>query len=154
MAMPVKESFQSRLLRWRLNFFPAYRRTGARITFIAADQREVRIALPLDWRTRNYVGTTFGGSIYAAIDPILMVMFIRLLGPDIIVWLKSARIQFRQPARSTLSASFRVDIEELEAIRLGVENESKLEREYHIEAVDAQGRLCAVVDQILYFRKK
>jgi len=152
--MPVKESLQSRLLRWRLNFFPAYRRTGARITFIAANQREVRIALPLDWRTRNYVGTTFGGSIYAAIDPILMVMFIRLLGSDFIVWLKSARIQFKRPGRSTLSAIFKVDGEELEAIRLGLENEPKLEREYRIEAVDAQGRVCAVVEQTLYFRKE
>ena len=152
--MPLRESLRSRLLRWRLNFFPAYRRTGARITFIAADQREVRIALPLNWQTRNYVGSTFGGSIYAAIDPILMVMFIRLLGPDFIVWLKSARIQFRRPARSTLSARFRIETEEVEAIRLGLEVEPKLEREYRIEAIDSQGRVCAVVDQTLYFRKK
>ena len=28
----MSESFKTRLTRWRLNFFPAYRGTGARIT--------------------------------------------------------------------------------------------------------------------------
>jgi hypothetical protein len=28
----MKESVKTRLMRWRFNFFPAYRRTGARIT--------------------------------------------------------------------------------------------------------------------------
>ena len=31
------------------------------------------------WRTRNYVGTIFGGSMYSAVDPIYMV---RRLGKD------------------------------------------------------------------------
>ena len=53
----MSESWQTRLRRWGFNFFPAYRGTGARITYIAADWREVRIRLPLSWRTRNYVGT-------------------------------------------------------------------------------------------------
>jgi hypothetical protein len=34
------------------------------------------------WRTRNYVGTIFGGSMYSAVDPIYMVMLTRRLGKD------------------------------------------------------------------------
>ena len=52
------------------NFFPAYRGFGARITYIADDWRAVHIKLPLIWRMRNYVGTLFGGSMYAAVSPI------------------------------------------------------------------------------------
>src|SRR5512136_1645914 len=102
----MSESFKTRLTRWRLNFFPAYRGTGARITYIADDWREVRIKLPLNWRTRNYVGTIFGGSMYGAVDPIYMVMLIRSLGPGCVVWYKGATIQFKRPARSTLHACF------------------------------------------------
>src|SRR2546427_10291649 len=54
-------SWATRLTRWRFNFFPAYRGTGARITYIRHDWSEVHIRLPLSWRTRNYVGTIFGG---------------------------------------------------------------------------------------------
>jgi hypothetical protein len=56
-------------MRWGFNFFPAFRGTGARITYIAGDYREMRVELPLNWRTRNYVGTIFGGSLYGAVDP-------------------------------------------------------------------------------------
>jgi hypothetical protein len=48
----MAESFATRRMRWGFNFFPAYRGTGGRITYIAANFREVRIRLPLSWRTR------------------------------------------------------------------------------------------------------
>ena len=41
---------------WRFNLCPAYRGSGARVTYIASDWREVRVRLPLSWRSRNYVG--------------------------------------------------------------------------------------------------
>jgi acyl-coenzyme A thioesterase PaaI-like protein len=72
----MHESLRSRFYRWGFNLFPAYCATGARITFISHDFREVRIKLPLSWQTRNYVGTIFGGSMCAAIDPVYMLMLI------------------------------------------------------------------------------
>jgi hypothetical protein len=62
----MPESSQSRLMRWKFNLFPAYRGTGGRITYISDDLREVRVKIPLNWRTRNYVGTIYGGSLYGA----------------------------------------------------------------------------------------
>lgn len=59
----MSESFASRRLRWRFNLSPAYRGTGGRITYIAGDFSEVRVRLPLSWRTRSYVGTIFGGGL-------------------------------------------------------------------------------------------
>lgn len=56
--------------------------------------------MPESWRTRNYVGTIFGGSLYGALDPI-MIMLIKLLGPEYEVWDKAASIRFRRPGRST-----------------------------------------------------
>jgi hypothetical protein len=77
----VPESWGTRLERWGFNWFPADRGTGGRIDSIAADGREVRVRVPLSWRTRNHVGTTFGGSLYGALDPIYMIMLIKALGP-------------------------------------------------------------------------
>ena len=72
-------------MRWGFNFFPAYRGTGARVTYISGDFREVRVELPLNWRTRNYVGTIFGGSVYGAVDPHYMIMLIKILGKGYVV---------------------------------------------------------------------
>ena len=152
--MSSRESFKTRLLRWRFNVFPAYRRTGARLTYLADDWREIHIALPLNWKTRNYVGTLFGGSIYAAVDPIYMVMFIRLLGREYIVWDKAAHIAFKRPGRSTLFAQFKIEQEELETIRARLEEEGSLDRTYRVDVVDETGKICAVVEKVLYFRKK
>jgi len=150
----MSESLKTRLMRWRFNFFPAFRRTGGRITYISSDWREVHIKLPLNWKTRNYVGTIFGGSIYAAIDPIYMVMFIKLLGPDYIVWDKSAQIWFKRPGRSILHARFKIEDHELNAIREELETKIKLERTYRVEVLDEKEKVCAVIDKVLYFRKR
>ena len=58
---------------WKFNLFPAYRGTGGRLVSIADDWSEVRIKLRLTWRTRNYVGTLFGGSLYGAVDPLYQI---------------------------------------------------------------------------------
>lgn len=70
----MPESFKTRVFRWGFNFFPAYRGTGGRIAYIADDFSEIRVKLPLSWRTRNYVGTIYGGSMYGAVDPLNMLM--------------------------------------------------------------------------------
>jgi hypothetical protein len=69
----MAESFGSRRFRWICNLFPAFRGTGGRVTYVDADFREVHVRLRLNWRTRNYVGTIFGGSLYGAVDPFHML---------------------------------------------------------------------------------
>ena len=113
----MSESLRSRVFRWGFNLFPAYCATGARITYISRDFREVHVRLPLSWQTRNYVGTIFGGSMYAAVDPVYMLMLIKNLGPDYVVWDKSACINFKKPGRTPLFASFVLDEAELDANR-------------------------------------
>src|SRR4249919_3951388 len=94
-------------LYWRLfNFWPAIRGTGSRVTYVSPDWTELRLRLKLSWRTTNYVGTIFGGSIYGALDPWFMVMMIRQLGDDYVVWDKSARVTFKRPGTETLYAVF------------------------------------------------
>ena len=92
--------------------------------------------------------------MYAAVDPIYMVMFIKLLGPEYIVWDKAATIQFKRPGRSTLRARFKVEDQELETIRKELEGKSALDRVYRIELLDEEGTLCALIEKTIYFRKK
>ncbi len=150
----MAEAFKSRLMRWKFNLYPVYRRTGARLTYISSDLREVHIKLPLNWKTRNYVGTIFGGSMYAAVDPLYMVMLINILGPEYIVWDKAASIKFKQPGRSTLRAEIKITKAETDYIRKTLKEQTKLDRTYQIELVDEEGTVCAVVEKIIHFKKK
>jgi acyl-coenzyme A thioesterase PaaI-like protein len=150
----MAESWNSRLKRWGFNWFPAYRSTGARIEYIASDWQEVRIRLPLNWHTRNYVGTIFGGSMYAAVDPIHMVMLIKLLGPGYEVWDKAATIRFRQPGRSTLRATFSVSTDELAAIRTAVAQDGKTERQFTVDLTDKRNQVCFSCEKLLSIRSR
>lgn len=148
------ESWSTRVTRWGFNLLPVYRGTGARLTYIAADWREVRLALPLSRRTRNYVGTIFGGSMYASVDPIYMVMLIRALGRDYVVWDKSGTIDYLKPGRATLTASFRLDEAELEAIRTALLSARSVDRVYDVALVDPEGVTVARIRKTLYIRRR
>ena len=68
-------SWKTRIQRILFNLFPVFRNTGARITYLAEDEHLIKLKLPLKRSTRNYVGTIYGGTMYSALDGILMVMF-------------------------------------------------------------------------------
>lgn len=150
----MRESTKTRLMRWRFNLFPAFRRTGGRVTYVAPDLRELHIALPLNWKTRNYVGTIYGGSMYGAVDGILMVMFINLLGRDYIVWDKSARIRYRKPGHTTLTGRFVITEKDLDEDRHRLADADRFEKEFRVELIDADGDVCAEIDKLLHFRRK
>ena len=150
----MAESLKTRLWRWAFNLFPAYRGTGGRVTYIAADWREIRVKLPLSWRTRNYVSTIYGGSMYGVVDPMYMVMLIKLLGPDYVVWDKAATIRFKRPGRSTLYARFTIGEEEIRTIRGELEREPSVDRVYQVELKDKEGVVHATVDKTIYIQRK
>jgi acyl-coenzyme A thioesterase PaaI-like protein len=150
----MPESFKSRRFRWGFNFFPCYRGSGGRVTYIADDFREVRVKLPLSWRTRNYVGSIYGGSIYASIDPIYMLMLIHILGPEYVVWDKAAKIRFRKPGKETLFAEFNLSGEEIAEIKQLAETERSVDRVYNLELKDRAGVIHAEIEKTLYIRKK
>jgi len=151
---PAFESWASRLSRWRLNWFPAYRGTGARVVFVRHDFMEVRIKLPLNWRTRNYVGTIFGGSLYGAVDPVYMIMLMKVLGRDYVVWDKAASIRFRRPGRTTLFAHFVLTSEIVDGIRTELETAEKLDRYFTVELKDASGEVHAIIEKTINVRKR
>ena len=140
-------------MRWGFNFFPAFRGTGSRVTYIADDYREMRVEVPLNWRTRNYVGTIFGGSLYGAVDPHYMIMLIKNLGPGYVVWDKAATIRFKKPGRGTLYARFLLDNEEIATIRSLTENGQPIDRVYTVELTDAKGVVHASVEKTIHVRK-
>lgn len=118
------------------------------------DFREVRIRLPLNWRTRNYVGTIYGGSIYGAVDPIYMLMLMRVLGRDYLVWDKAATIRFRRPGRTTLYATFIVPDDLVDGIRNELETADKLDRLFTIELKDAGGEVHAIIEKTVHVRRR
>ncbi|MBS2011363.1 MAG: DUF4442 domain-containing protein [Deltaproteobacteria bacterium] len=149
----VPESWRSRAARWIANCAPAYRGCGARVTAIRDDFREVHVRLPLSWRTRNHVGLIWGGSLYAAIDPVLGVMLRVLLGPGHYVVDRAATIAFLRPARGEVTGRFVIDDEEVAAIRALLTEQAKVDRHYVVELRDREGKVCVRCEKVVHIRR-
>lgn len=118
---------QSTLLKHGLNWSPMYRRTTGRVVSISDDLLRVVVEVPVSYRNSNYVGATFGGSLFSAVDPMPMVQLINLLDSEYIVWDKSAAIRFRIPAYEDLIAESVYTVHEVQSIRERVEQLGELE---------------------------
>ncbi len=149
-----KENFKSKATRIGINFFPAYRRTGGRIYFLSDDWRDIHLTLGLTWKTKNYVGTVFGGSIYGAIDPIYMIQLLKILGSEYVVWDKSAVINFLKPIKKSVFARFLITDEILSEIISKVKSHQKYSIELKTNFQDGNGIIYAEVIKTIYIADK
>jgi len=149
-----KENFKSKIRRLTFNLFPAIRGTGVWVSFISEDYREIHIRLPLSWRTRNYVGTIFGGSIYASTDPFYMLQLMKILGKEYVVWDKSAIIKFKKPIKKTVYTRFLITDEILEEIKENVKQKESYTIDLPVLLQDKEEIIYAEIIKTIYIADK
>lgn len=142
------QRFRERLI----NFYPPF--LGAGIRSRRLDEYTTRVEMKLTALNRNILGTHFGGSLYAMCDPWFLLILMRALGPDYIVWDKSASIQFLQPGRGKVTATFHIPPERVNEIRQEVDGGRKTEPTFTVDVLDDEGKTVARVEKVLYVRKK
>ncbi len=142
------------LFRNLMNLWPPYLGAGIRVREIADDWRYVRVDLVAGRLNRNYVGTHFGGSLFAMTDPFLMLMYLKALGDDYLVWDYSASIRFVKPGRGTVAAEFRLEESDLDEVRRAVARGERFLKNHEVRVMDADGECVARLERTLYFRLK
>jgi len=135
-----------------INYYPPL--FGAGIRAYAIDERTIRVEMKLTPLNRNIVGVHFGGSLYAMCDPWFMLILMRVLGRDYIVWDKAAAIKFIKPGRSTVTAKFHIPEERVDEIIQAATNGEKYEPTFTVDVVDEEGQIVAQVEKLLYVKKK
>jgi acyl-coenzyme A thioesterase PaaI-like protein len=143
-----------RRLRRALNLWGPNVGAGIRVSFIDEEWRTVRVQMRLRWYNRNPRGTHFGGGLYAMVDPHLMLMLMKLLGPEYIVWDKAAAIEFVSPGRGTVHSVIRITDEQLLAIKSHTAKHQKFLPEFELSVVDENEALVARIRKVLYVRRK
>lgn len=141
-------------LRLGMNLWPPFLCSGIRIQEMGPGFRRVRVRLAHSPLTSNYVGTLFGGSIVAMADPFWMVMVLRNLGPEYVVWDKAAEVEFVSPGRSAVTATFELTDEVLDELRAQAADGAKVLRWFENDIVTDDGTVVARVRKQLYVRRK
>jgi acyl-coenzyme A thioesterase PaaI-like protein len=137
-----------------LRVYPPYVGAGVRVVEMSDDYRTITVEMPLKWFNKNYVGTHFGGSLYSMCDPFFMLILVKNLGSDYIVWDKAATIRFRKPGRGTMRAHFHLTSAQIEEIRQTADSRSRVEPEFCVDVIDSEGEVVAEVKKTLYIRRK
>ena len=149
-----KIQFGHRGMRRLLNWWPPFRAAGIRVREIAPDFRSATVELRMRLFNRNYVGTHFGGSLFAMTDPFFMIMMMKNLGPEYVVWDKAGTVRFLKPARGTVTARFHLPEEHVNEARERTAGGEKHEPRFRVDIVDATGTTVADVEKTLYIRRK
>ena len=143
-----------RSLRRILNLWPPFLFAGIRVMEIGEDWRSARVRLRMHAWNRNYVGSHFGGSLFAMCDPFWMLLSLHALGPDYIVWDKAGEIEFVKPGKGTVEARFELDDAALDEIHAATANGEKALRWFENTVTDTEGEVVARVRKQLYVRRK
>ncbi|HXN15588.1 MAG TPA: DUF4442 domain-containing protein [Usitatibacter sp.] len=140
-------------MRILFNLWPPFRAAGIRVREIAPDFRAATVELRMRLFNRNYVGTHFGGSLFAMADPFFMIMMMKNLGPGYLVWDKAGSVRFLKPARGTVTARFKLTEAMVEEARARTASGEKHEPTFRVAIVDAAGVTVAEVEKTLYIRR-
>ena len=151
--------FQKKLgannLRRGMNLWPPLLFAGVRILHIAPDFKRVTVQMKLRWFNRNYVGTHFGGSLYAMTDPFYMLMLMKNLGRRYYVWDYSADIRFLKPADSAVTVEFCLEDKVINHVVEQTASGEKHVQYFNIQVILQQtGDVVATVRKGVYVRLK
>ena len=140
-----------------LNLYPPLLFNRVRVVSIDPGYRAARVRVARSIFTRNLNGTTFGGTIFTAADPIHAVLYWQIFarrGEKLQVWLKTARIDYRRPAKGTLELVFSVADEDIDTALEDLDRRGRALRSHTVEAIDpSDGTICAVIETEVYMRR-
>jgi acyl-coenzyme A thioesterase PaaI-like protein len=142
------------LFRRLMNLWPPFFFNNIAVTEITSDWSRVSVRLRLRSWNRNYIGTHFGGNLFAMTDPFCVLMLLHRLRSDYVVWDKAANIEFIAPGRGDVYATFNIDDETIDSLRNEAAEGEKVLRWFEVDVVDKQGKLIAKARKQLYIRRK
>lgn len=148
-----KKAKNAQRVRKMMNWYGPYVGAGVKLERIAEDWREIVVSMDMHWYNKNAVGTHFGGSLYSMVDPHYMLMLMKLLGKDYVVWDKAASIEFIKPGTEKVSASMQVTEKMLQEIKSATANGEKYLPDYEVLIRNEANEIVAKVIKTLYIRR-
>lgn len=140
--------------RHLMNLWPPFLCNGIRVTAISEDWTAADVTLRLRRWNRNYVGSQFGGNLFAMTDPFWMLLVMHQLGADYYVWDKAASIDFVAPGREDVHARFQLTPDVVDQLRTAAAGGDKVLHWFDTDVTTAAGEVVAHVRKQVYVRLK
>lgn len=141
-------------LRELLNGWGPFKAQRLEVLEVGGDWSHAVIRMGLEADNGNYFGTAFGGTLFSMVDPFFVILAVRQLGEDYVVWDKAAEITFVKPGTSAVTARVEMPAGVIEEIRLAAADGDKVLRWFDVDMIDEEGDVVARARRQLYVRKK
>ncbi|MCC3298760.1 DUF4442 domain-containing protein [Arthrobacter caoxuetaonis] len=142
------------VVRRSMNIWPPFAFSGIHITELPADFMSATVRLRQHWWNKNVAGVAFGGSLFAMTDPFWMMLLLRHLGTDHVIWDRAAEVEFIKPGKGEVYARFSISAQDIERIRAAAKDGSKVLEWFSVDIKDADGDVVARVRKQVYVRRK
>ncbi|MBD1384867.1 DUF4442 domain-containing protein [Mucilaginibacter rigui] len=142
-------------LKWIMRLYPPLLFQRIWVSGFDKDFRGVRVKIIKSIFNKNYNGSIFGGTIFAAADPFYPVLFDRVLNNGdrkLRIWSKSSKIDFLKPALSNVSFSIFLNDADIELAIQTLNTNGKYEHCFLIEIYDDNNEVCASLMNEVYIR--
>ncbi len=143
------------LLKTILNLFPPLLFNRIILKDISDDFMEMKVVLRKTLFNINFHKTIFGGSIFSACDPYFPTMYYNIFSKKkrkLVIWLKSAEIEYLKPADSTLRLHFIITQEDIKTVEDALNKKGKSEILHTVEGINQKGVVCARAKMNIYLR--
>ena len=143
------------LIKTVLNLFPPLFFNRIVLKEIKKDFTEMKVKLRRSVFNINFHKTIFGGSIFSACDPYFPTMYYHIFSTrnrKLIIWIKSAEIQYLIPAETSLKLNFKISNKDIKFVEENLNNKGKIEIWHTVEAKNNKEEICAKAKILVYLR--
>ena len=142
-------------IKFVLNIFPPLLFNRIVLKEISDDFMQMRVVIRRALFNINFHKTRFGGTIFSACDPYFPTMYYHIFAKKnrkLIIWLKSAEIQYLRPADTSLKLHFIITKEDIALAEKALDEIGKFEIWHTVEAINKKGIVCAKAKMLVYLR--
>lgn len=147
---------QKLLTKTALNLFPPLLFNRIILKEISDDFLEMKVIIRRALFNINLHKTIFGGTIFSACDPYFPTMYYHIFSRKkkrkLIIWLKSAEIEYLKPADSSLTLYFKITKEDILLAEKNLNEKGRFEIWHTVEAINKKRLICAKARMQVYLR--
>ena len=141
-------------IKFMMNLWPVFRGAGIWINYIKPDFSEMKVSIKLGFLNSNMFGVHFGGSLYAMVDPFVVILVSSRIGSDYYCWDYSGRIRYLKPGVGKISSLLAIDDKVIKRIKEEAKSGDKVLKEFTLEIKNEKDEIVALVDKTIYIRLK
>jgi hypothetical protein len=143
-------------LKWLMRLYPPLLFQRIWVVRFNKGFKGLRVKIKKSLFNKNYNGSIFGGTIFAAADPFYPVLLHQVLKPmgmqKLKVWSKSSQINFLKPALTDLNFEIIITDNDIDHALEILTVTGKYERSFPVNIYNKDGEICVSLINEVYIR--